>query len=221
VSPGQATVSVVLGEQTDVEPPTVPGGVSAAPAQGGADLSWTASSDNVGVTGYRILRDNAVVATTPGLSYSDRSLAPRSTHSYRVQAVDAAGNGSVTSALRWVTVPAPPDPGPDPGPGPGPGGAGPGPDVTAPVVSVLSPRDRARLRGRAVISARASDDTGVARMELYIDGRRVTAVTAAQLRRTWVLRGVRPGLHSLRIRALDAGGNYASRSVSVRVLRRA
>jgi hypothetical protein len=93
--------------------------------------------------------------------------------------------------------------------------------VTAPVVSVLSPRDRARLRGRAVISARASDDTGVARMELYIDGRRVTAVTAAQLRRTWVLRGVRPGLHSLRIRALDAGGNYASRSVSVRVLRRA
>jgi hypothetical protein len=176
----------------------------------------------VGVTGYRIVRDGAIVATTPSLSYSDRNLVPRSAHSYRVQAVDAAGNGSATSALRWVNVPAAPvDPGAGGGSGAGgsAGGSSTG-DVTAPVVDVLSPRSRARLRGRAVISARASDDSSVARMDLYIDGRRVATVPAASLRRTWVLRGVRPGAHTLRVRAFDRSGNAASRAISVRVLRR-
>jgi hypothetical protein len=86
-------------------------------------------------------------------------------------------------------------------------------------VNVLSPRNRARLRGRAVISARASDDSSVARMELYIDGRRVADVRAAALKRTWVLRRVRPGAHTLRVRAFDGSGNAASRSIGVRVLR--
>jgi hypothetical protein len=186
--------------------------------QGGADLSWSASSDNTGVTGYRIIRDGAIVATTPSLSYSDRNLTPRSTHGYRVQAVDATGNGSALSSLRWVTVPAaPPDPGAGGGSGDGSGGAG--DDVTAPVVSVLSPRSRARLRGRAVISARASDDSSVARMDLYVDGRRVAVVRAAALKRTWALRRVRPGAHTLRVRAYDGSGNTASRSIVVRVLR--
>jgi hypothetical protein len=88
-------------------------------------------------------------------------------------------------------------------------------------VSVLSPHNRARLRGRAVISARASDDTGVARMDLYLDGRRVAAVRSSRLRRTWVLRRVRPGTYALRVRAWDDSGNHASRVVRVRVLRRA
>jgi hypothetical protein len=208
VSPGSATVSVVLGAQTDVEPPTAPGAFAAAGVQGGADLSWSAATDNTGVTGYRVLRDGAIVATTPGLTYADRNLVPGSTHGYRVQAVDAAGNGSAQSVLRWVTVPAAP---PNPGPGAG--------DVTAPVVDVLSPRRRARLRGRALISARASDNSSVARMDLYIDGRRVAAIRGATLRRTWTLRHVRAGAHTLRVRATDASGNHASRSIAVRVLR--
>jgi hypothetical protein len=86
-------------------------------------------------------------------------------------------------------------------------------------VDVLSPRRRARLRGRALISARASDNSSVARMDLYIDGRRVAAIRGATLRRTWTLRHVRAGAHTLRVRATDASGNHASRSIAVRVLR--
>jgi hypothetical protein len=217
----------VVAASADVSAPTAPANFAADAVQGGADLAWSASTDNVGVTGYRVIRDGAIVATTPGLAYADRNLAARSAHSYRVQAMDAAGNGAL-SPLRWITVPAAPDPGPgtDPGTDPGDGGSGGsggggsgGGDVTKPLVTFLSPKQRARLRGRALISARASDDTGVARIELYVDGRRVSAVRAAQLRRTWVLRGVKPGNHTLRVRAFDAGGNAASRSIGVRVLR--
>jgi hypothetical protein len=89
------------------------------------------------------------------------------------------------------------------------------------VVKLLSPKRRARLRRRAVISARASDDRRVVRMELVIDRRRVASVRGASLRRAWALRRVRPGNHTLRIRAFDASGNHAVRSIRVRVLRRA
>jgi hypothetical protein len=172
-SGGQATVSVVIGSVTDSEAPTSPANFTATAVQGGADLAWSASTDNVGVTGYRIIRDNAIVATTTSLAYADRNLAPSSSHSYRVQAMDAAGNGA-PSAIRYVTVPDAPDPGPGTDPGTDD-------DLTSPVVHLLSPKSRSRLRRRALIVARASDDRGVARIELLIDGRRARGLAEAHL----------------------------------------
>jgi fibronectin type 3 domain-containing protein len=61
-------------------------------------LSWTASTDNVGVTGYQVYRDGVLVGTASGLSYLDSGLAPGSSHSYTVRAVDAAGNSSQASS---------------------------------------------------------------------------------------------------------------------------
>ncbi|MEA2544985.1 MAG: hypothetical protein QOI09_258, partial [Chloroflexota bacterium] len=62
------------------------------------DLAWTASTDNLAVTGYGIYRDGAATPTVtvgPGtLAYQDTSLAASSTHSYTVDAFDAAGNRS-------------------------------------------------------------------------------------------------------------------------------
>ena len=57
----------------DTEPPTTPSGLTAtavSPTQ--VNLSWTASSDNVGVTGYRVYRDGARIVTVSGTSYSNR-----------------------------------------------------------------------------------------------------------------------------------------------------
>ncbi len=206
VVPGQAAVSVVLDDPRDTDAPTAPGNFSVAGVQSGADLSWTASTDNVGVAAYRIVRDNAIVGTTTGLDWVDGNLAPGSIHSYRVQAIDAAGNGT-PSALRWMTVPAAPE-------------TGDGADTTRPAVTVLKPRSRARLRRRAVIAAGAHDADGVARIEIYVDGRRVRVARAARLRWTWVLRRVHAGAHTIRVRAVDSSGNAASRSIRVRVLRR-
>ncbi len=61
-------------------------------------LSWTASTDNVGVSGYTIYRGAAQLATTALTSYSDTGLSPGTTYSYTVAAYDAAGNVSAQSA---------------------------------------------------------------------------------------------------------------------------
>jgi hypothetical protein len=77
---------------------------------GTVSLSWTASSDNVGVTGYQVSRvsSNGTVATT--WTTTSRTLTesgvPTGTWSYKVRAADAAGNLSPV-ATTTVTVPAP------------------------------------------------------------------------------------------------------------------
>jgi len=60
-------------------------------------LNWAAATDNIGVTGYRVYRDRALVATVSTTHYLDSGLAPRSSHSYQVVALDAAGNASAAS----------------------------------------------------------------------------------------------------------------------------
>lgn len=73
------------------------------------DVSWSASSDNVGVTGYRVTRNGALVATTTATSFSDTGLNPQTTYSYTVTAFDAAGNSSAPSAAASATTqPTPP-----------------------------------------------------------------------------------------------------------------
>jgi predicted phage tail protein len=67
-------------------------------------LDWPASTDNVGVTGYRVYRDGAPVATVGDNQFLDSGLPPGSSHSYYVRAVDAAGNQSLASSSTSVRV---------------------------------------------------------------------------------------------------------------------
>jgi chitinase len=60
-------------------------------------LSWGASSDNVGVTGYQVFRAGSNVATVTGTSYTDTGLAASTSYAYTVKARDAAGNVSAAS----------------------------------------------------------------------------------------------------------------------------
>ncbi|HSW79932.1 MAG TPA: Ig-like domain-containing protein [Candidatus Saccharimonadales bacterium] len=71
-------------------------------------LSWTASSDNVGVTGYRVSRNGTVLTTTSGSSFSyiDSGLTASTTYSYSVVALDAVGNASPAATLSASTVTA-------------------------------------------------------------------------------------------------------------------
>jgi chitodextrinase len=96
-APARATTPAA----TDTEPPTQPTGLQAA-ANGTSevDLSWTASTDNVGVSEYVIYRDGTQVATVAGTytSYADTGLASGSGYTYTVQAIDAAGNPSLQSS---------------------------------------------------------------------------------------------------------------------------
>jgi YD repeat-containing protein len=68
-------------------------------AAGRIDLSWTAGTDNIGVAGYNLYRDGTKVNAAPigSTSYSDTGLTPGANHTYKVSAIDAAGNESAQS----------------------------------------------------------------------------------------------------------------------------
>lgn len=113
-SVGTATASVVVTVTpvplVDLEPPSTPAIVSiAAKSTTQVDLTWSASTDNVAVTGYQILRNGSPITTVSGgtLSYSDFGVAASTTYSYTVRAFDAASNYSSPSNAAYVTTPVP------------------------------------------------------------------------------------------------------------------
>jgi len=105
-----AEVSKVLPAAGDTTPPTTPTNLTAtAISSSQINLSWTASTDNVGVTGYRIYRGGVQIATTTLTSYSNTGLSPSTSYSYTVAAYDAAGNVSPQSTAVSATTQAAPD----------------------------------------------------------------------------------------------------------------
>jgi chitodextrinase len=103
ISPNSTSVSVTIADTT---PPSTPTGLSATAAGStGANLSWSASTDNVAVTGYIVRRNGVQVATPATTSYADTGLSAVTTYSYTVAARDAAGNISPNSASVSVTTP--------------------------------------------------------------------------------------------------------------------
>ena len=106
-------IEVVPFVPADSTAPGAPTGLSAVATSGAAiALSWSASSDNVAVTGYAIERcvgsgcTNFVgVATASGTSRHDIGLVSNTTYRYRIRAYDATGNRSAYSSVAEATTP--------------------------------------------------------------------------------------------------------------------
>ncbi len=89
----------------DEEAPTSPTGLSASGTTARqTTLSWNASTDNIGVTGYDIYQDGVNIATTPSTSYDVTGLTPVTQYSFYVIAKDSSGNESEASASISVTT---------------------------------------------------------------------------------------------------------------------
>ena len=89
----------MAGSSSDTQPPTAPSRLTAAAVgPGQIELTWKASKDNVGVTGYLIEREGpgsstfTQIGTTTSTTYRDTGLAANSKYTYRVRATDGAGN---------------------------------------------------------------------------------------------------------------------------------
>ncbi len=90
---------------TDTTAPTAPTNLKAtaiSPSQ--INLSWTASTDNVGVTGYNVYRGGTQVGTATGTTFQDNGLAQNTSYSYTVKAKDAANNLSAASNTATATT---------------------------------------------------------------------------------------------------------------------
>ncbi|HYO73331.1 MAG TPA: lamin tail domain-containing protein, partial [Archangium sp.] len=96
----------------DTQPPSVPGAlVASALSPTEISLSWSASTDNVGVTGYRVYRSTnggayALAGTSSTTGFADLGLTAGVTYGYQVTAEDAAGNES-SPASASTRTPAP------------------------------------------------------------------------------------------------------------------
>jgi len=98
-----------LIQPPDTTPPSTPSGLTASPQYTGAALTWNASTDNVGVAGYNVLRcapaaegqscTGVWIANTSTPSYNDSGLAAGTPYNYQVQAFDLANNNSGLSAV--------------------------------------------------------------------------------------------------------------------------
>ncbi len=216
-----ATDTVQIGVTgSDTAPPSVPTGL--APSGVGAtqiDLTWTASTDNVGVWQYLVYRNGAPVGTPTGTSFSDTGLAPGSAYLYRVSARDIAGNeSSLSSAISVATGEAGPAPTRTPTNTPVPGATNTpvptptntptpvvGGDTTPPVLSNLQPPSGGHVTaGTRTVSVNASDNVGVVRVEFTISNAPGCTVTAPPYACQLNFTG---SLFTLAARAFDAAGN--------------
>ncbi|MHA3773494.1 LamG-like jellyroll fold domain-containing protein [Verrucomicrobiota bacterium sgz303538] len=190
----------------DTTLPTVPAGLSATGGVRRIALSWSASSDNVGVVRYDVHR-STTAGFTPSLAnriaqptttgYTDTGLSP-GTYYYRVTAEDAAGNVSAPSDEAGGTAVA---------------------DTQAPNVTVTAPTNGAVVSGSVTITASATDDQGVAGVQFQVDGANIGAEdTSAPFSVVWDTRLFSNASHTIRAIARDATGNQTTSSaVSVTV----
>ncbi|MFY4723068.1 endo-1,4-beta-xylanase [Streptomyces sp. LaBMicrA B280] len=106
------------GGGTDTTAPTAPTGLAVSGTTASSvSLKWSASSDNVGVTGYDVYRGPTKVGSSTSTSYTDSGLSASTAYSYTVRAKDAAGNVSAASGAVTATTAASGGGGGNPGTG--------------------------------------------------------------------------------------------------------
>ena len=177
----------------DTQAPTVPASLAAvAVSSTQIDLSWTASTDDVGVTSYKVYRDGGVtpIATPTGTTYSNTGLAVVTNYSYTVSACDAAGNCSAQSTAANATTP----------------------DTQAPTVP-------ANLTAVAVSSTQinlswtaSTDDVGVTSYKIYRNTAQIAAPAGTIYSDTGLMGST---LYSYTVSACDAANNCSAQSSAV------
>ncbi|GEM_PF-6113247 len=182
---------------SDIQPPTAPSGLSATPTSSSTiSLSWTGSTDNVGIAGYKIYRNSSLVSQTSGVgtTYLDQNLLASTTYSYTVSAYDAAGNTSAQSASANATTLA--------------GAVG---DAISPSVSITNPINSSNVSGTISVSANASDNVGVVGVQFKLDGSNLQAEdTTSPYGISWNTTSTANGAHVLTAVARDLAGNTST-----------
>jgi chitodextrinase len=177
---------------SDVSAPTVPGGFGAtAVSATSITLGWTAATDNVGVTGYKIFRGGTQFSTTTATSFVNSGLTLLTSYTYGVAAYDAVGNTSAQASTTVVTSAAP--------------------DVSSPTVpaglaTVVVSSTQINLSWNA-----STDNVAVTGYRVYRGG--VSIATTAGL--TYQNTNLTPAtLYSYQVAAYDAMGNTSAKSVA-------
>jgi chitodextrinase len=196
VSAQSAAASATTAAAPDTTAPTVPTNLTAtAVSTTQINLAWSASTDNVGVTGYRVYRSGTQMATATSTSYAMTGLSPATIYSFTVAAYDAAGNVSAQSNIASTNTFSLSD-------------------ATPPTIALTAPTNGATVSGTITVSATASDNVGVVGVQFKMDGNNLGAeATAAPYTISWNTTTAANGAHVLTATARDAAGNTTTSSV--------
>jgi subtilisin family serine protease/chitodextrinase len=105
VSTASNALDVTTQSDADTEAPTAPTNLASSNiTESSVDLTWDASTDNVGVDHYTVFQDGSSIGTTANTSYSVTGLSASTTYTFTVKAEDAAGNVSAASNSLDVTT---------------------------------------------------------------------------------------------------------------------
>ncbi|MFA6961193.1 MAG: fibronectin type III domain-containing protein [Opitutaceae bacterium] len=159
-------------------------------------LTWSASTDNVGVTGYDIFKNGVQIGTAATLNYAVTGLAPLTGYSMTVKARDAAGNVSADSAALSVTTTA---------------------DTAAPTAPTGLSASAVATTGFTLSWVASTDNVAVTDYDIFKDG--VQIGSSATL--TYDVSGLAPlTAYNMTVKARDAAGNVsaASQALSITTL---
>ena len=174
-----ATVTIT---PPDVTPPTAPASLTAVAASSSqVNLTWTAATDDVGVTGYVLSRNGVQIKQLTGLTYSDTGLALGITYTYAIAAVDAAGNVGPATTVTATTV-----------------------DLTAPTAPASFTAVAASSSQVNLTWTAATDDVGVTGYVLSRNGVQIKQLTGLTYSDTGLTSGAS---YTYAIAAVDAAGN--------------
>ncbi|MDT7830650.1 fibronectin type III domain-containing protein [Pricia sp. S334] len=184
---------------SDVEPPSA---VTTLMASGttttGTELSWTASTDNVGIAEYHVYQDAAIVGTTTDPSYTVTSLTENTSYDFTVRAIDAAGNVSAAgNTVSVTTLPAS--------------------DQEAPSAVTSLGASNTTATGTELSWTASTDNVGIAEYQVYQDAVIVTTTAGTSYTVTSLTENTS---YDFTVRAIDAAGNVsaAGNTVSVTTL---
>src|SRR5207249_3686342 len=189
--------------------PDAPQKLDAIAGNGLVTLQWSGPGFDGGapVTGYKIYRGTTSGGTTLLVtvaggndSYADRGVPNGVTYYYAVAAVNAVGTGPRSPPISAT-----------------PKGSSSGPDTTSPTIAIVSPGPGALVApGPLNVSGTASDDVGLAWVEVSADGRNWTLATLGTASWNAIL-NLTVGPRTIYARAMDGSGNSADANVTVTV----
>jgi subtilisin family serine protease len=154
-------------------------------------------SDNVGVTRAELYVNGSLVASDSASPFAfawDTSSYADGTYTLVAKAYDAAGNAASSSPVSLTL----------------------GNDSIAPIISSLNPASGTTISpSKQQLSASATDNNGVAKLSLTVDGREVAIAYGGSVSYTWNTRKLAKGAHSVTAKAWDAAGNTVSQTATV------
>ncbi|MFQ9320611.1 MAG: fibronectin type III domain-containing protein [Enterococcus durans] len=193
---GEAKFDNIQAAWLDLESPSIPQNLLVESVTSDTvSLSWEASTDNIGVAGYRVYRDKQLVQEVQGEQFTDTGLMEDTEYTYEVRAFDATGNQSEASnevfARTSVSV-----------------------DDEAPTIPLNLKVENVTTDTVSLSWGASTDNIGVAGYRVYRDKQLVQEVQGEQFTDTGLTEDTE---YTYEVRAFDAAGNQSEASNRINV----